>query len=63
MLTTPFAQRIRQDTPLLVDGAMGTMLHEQGSPISACFDELCLSDPQRVAQVHPGLPLRRRRSA
>ena len=52
MPTTPFAQRIRQGAPLLVDGAMGTMLHEQGSPISACFDELCLSDPQRVAQVH-----------
>ena len=52
MLTTPFAQRIRQGAPLLVDGAMGTMLHEQGSAISACFDELCLSDPLRVAQVH-----------
>ena len=31
MPTTPFAQRIRQGAPLLVDGAMGTMLHEQGS--------------------------------
>ena len=52
MPTTPFAQRIQQGAPLLVDGAMGTMLHEQGSAISACFDELCMSDPQRVAQVH-----------
>ncbi len=52
MHTLPFAQRILQDKPLLVDGAMGTMLHEQGSAISACFDELCLSDPERVAEVH-----------
>ena len=54
MPTLPFAQRIRQKTPLLVDGAMGTMLHEQGLPISSCFDELCLSAPERVARVHRG---------
>ena len=52
MAPLPFAQRIRQNPPLLVDGAMGTMLHEGGAPIHACFDELCLSDPERVARVH-----------
>lgn len=54
MSAIPFAQRIRQGAPLLVDGAMGTMLHGQGMPISACFDELCLVAPERVAQVHQG---------
>ncbi len=52
MAVLPFAQRIRQPKPLLVDGAMGTMLHEQGLPIGACFDALCLHEPERVARVH-----------
>ena len=52
MPALPFTQRIRQPAPLLVDGAMGTMLHEQGLPIGACFDALCLHEPERVARVH-----------
>jgi len=33
------------ERPIVVDGAMGTLLHERGVPIDACFDELNLTDP------------------
>lgn len=34
------------------DGAIGTMLLETGVPLEACFEELCLSEPERVRSVH-----------
>jgi methionine synthase I (cobalamin-dependent)/5,10-methylenetetrahydrofolate reductase len=34
------------------DGAMGTLLLDQGLPIEACLEEICVSDPQRVRQIH-----------
>jgi len=34
------------------DGAMGTMLLEDGVPLERCLEELCLSDPERVRKVH-----------
>ncbi|MFH1185823.1 MAG: bifunctional homocysteine S-methyltransferase/methylenetetrahydrofolate reductase [Chloroflexota bacterium] len=37
---------------LLADGAMGTMLHSRGVSFEKCFDELNLSNPQAVAEVH-----------
>ena len=38
--------------PLLFDGAMGTMLHSQGIGLDRCFDELNLTHPGRVTDVH-----------
>ncbi len=38
--------------PLLADGAMGTMLHARGIPFDRCFDELNLSNPAAVADIH-----------
>ncbi|MGH2524305.1 MAG: homocysteine S-methyltransferase family protein, partial [Anaerolineales bacterium] len=38
--------------PLLADGAMGTMLHTRGVPFERCFDELNLSQPAVVAEIH-----------
>ena len=38
--------------PIITDGAMGTMLHERGIPIDACFDELNLTQPAIVAEIH-----------
>lgn len=38
--------------PLLADGAMGTMLHARGTPANRCFDELNLSNPGLVRQIH-----------
>jgi homocysteine S-methyltransferase len=34
------------------DGAMGTLLHHQGAPPNACFDELALRRPELVASAH-----------
>src|ERR1044071_779851 len=37
---------------LVCDGAMGTMLYAKGIFISRCFDELNISSPQLVREVH-----------
>lgn len=39
-------------TPLLADGAMGTMLHAHGVSFDQCFDELNLTEPEVIAGVH-----------
>src|ERR1041384_2722640 len=41
-----------EDRVLVCDGAMGTMLYNKGVFISRCFDELNLSNPQLVRDVH-----------
>lgn len=47
----PFLNRL--DAGILVgDGAMGTMLYQQGVFLNACFDELCLSRPNQIVQIH-----------
>lgn len=38
--------------PILFDGAMGTMLHAKGVPFEACFDELNLTQPDIVLDIH-----------
>ncbi|MBL8061610.1 MAG: bifunctional homocysteine S-methyltransferase/methylenetetrahydrofolate reductase [Anaerolineales bacterium] len=37
---------------LLADGAMGTMLHARGIGFDKCFDELNLTNPASVADIH-----------
>ena len=37
---------------LLADGAMGTMLHSRGVGFDKCFDELNLTNPTAVADIH-----------
>ena len=37
---------------LLADGAMGTMLHARGIGFDKCFDELNLTNPVVVAEIH-----------
>ena len=34
------------------DGAMGTVLLDEGIPLERCLEELCLSEPERVLKVH-----------
>jgi len=41
-----------EDHVLVCDGAMGTMLYSKGVFISRCFDELNISNPQLVREVH-----------
>jgi homocysteine S-methyltransferase len=44
-------ERLSSET-LLADGAMGTMLHSRGISFDKCFDELNLTNPEAVADVH-----------
>jgi methionine synthase I (cobalamin-dependent)/5,10-methylenetetrahydrofolate reductase len=48
---TPFLDRLAAGT-LVFDGAMGTMLYARGVFLNRCFDELNLSNPDLVRQVH-----------
>jgi methionine synthase I (cobalamin-dependent)/5,10-methylenetetrahydrofolate reductase len=44
-------ERLSTET-LLADGAMGTMLHARGIGFDECFDELNLTNPSAVAEIH-----------
>ena len=39
-------------SPLVFDGAMGTMIYDRGIFINTCFDELSLSNPKLIGQIH-----------
>ncbi len=45
-------QIIHHPSPLLSDGAMGTLLHQKGVGFDVCFDELNLVDPALVGEIH-----------
>ena len=36
------------ETPLVFDGAMGTVIYERGVFINACFDELNLTNQKMI---------------
>ena len=42
----------RSKLPVLADGAMGTMLHSRGVHFDRCFDELNLTEPGQVGEIH-----------
>ena len=50
-MTNKFLELLSSQT-LLADGAMGTMLHTHGVGFDKCFDELNLSNPSAVAEIH-----------
>lgn len=47
-----FNEWLSSGKPILADGAMGTMLHAKGVSFETCFDELNLSRPELVAEIH-----------
>src|SRR2546428_10384982 len=47
----PFQSRLARG-PLLGDGAMGTQLPLHGIPFERCFDELNLTEPRIVEEIH-----------
>jgi homocysteine S-methyltransferase len=47
----PFLEKLEKRI-IVCDGAMGTMLYAKGIALSRCFDELNLSTPQVVKEVH-----------
>lgn len=51
MTENKFLQLLNEQT-ILADGAMGTMLHARGVGFEKCFDELNLTNPSAVAEIH-----------
>ncbi|HEU4767284.1 MAG TPA: bifunctional homocysteine S-methyltransferase/methylenetetrahydrofolate reductase [Pyrinomonadaceae bacterium] len=47
-----FRNVLDTDRILVVDGAMGTMLYAKGVYINRCYDELNLSNPDLVQEIH-----------
>jgi methionine synthase / methylenetetrahydrofolate reductase(NADPH) len=41
-----------QTRVLCGDGAMGTLLLDDGIPLETCFEELCVTQPKRIQAVH-----------
>jgi methionine synthase / methylenetetrahydrofolate reductase(NADPH) len=41
-----------QERVVCGDGAMGTLLLDQGLPMESCLEEVCVSDPERVQAIH-----------
>lgn len=50
-MTNKFLDLLSSQT-LLADGAMGTMLHARGVGFDKCFDELNITNPASVAEIH-----------
>src|SRR6202163_4517079 len=47
-----FRELLESDSIHVFDGAMGTMLYAKGVYINRCYDELNLSNPDLVREVH-----------
>ena len=50
-MATDLISRLKQST-VLCDGAMGTLLYSKGIFINRCYDELNLSQPDLIRQIH-----------
>lgn len=50
-MSESFIQLIKR-RPLMFDGAMGTTIYQKGVYINACYDELCLSRPALISEIH-----------
>jgi homocysteine S-methyltransferase len=48
----PFREVLETDQIHVVDGAMGTMLYAKGVYINRCYDELNLTNPDLVREIH-----------
>lgn len=47
----PFLQRLNENL-LVADGAMGTMIYNHGIPLSQCFDQLNVTQPDLIRGIH-----------
>src|ERR1700745_375673 len=50
-MAADFLKRLKQ-SPVLCDGAMGTLLYAKGVFINRCYDELNLSQPDLIRSIH-----------
>ncbi len=53
LVASPLSDKLAQGI-VLFDGAMGTMIYTKGIFINRCFDELNLSAPELISEVHRG---------
>ncbi len=51
MPRNPFPEALARGV-LVFDGAMGTEIYRHHVFTNRCFDELCLSDPKLIRQIH-----------
>ncbi|MEO5510334.1 MAG: bifunctional homocysteine S-methyltransferase/methylenetetrahydrofolate reductase [Longimicrobiales bacterium] len=51
-MSMTFEDLLNDDRPHLFDGAMGTVLYQQGVYINRCYDELVLKEPDLIRDVH-----------
>ena len=47
-----FIERLKENRVIIADGAMGTMLYSKGIPRGHCFDELNISSPDIIKEIH-----------
>ena len=52
MVMGDFWDTLNEERVIIADGAMGTMLYSSGIPKGRCFDELNLSEPDVVKEIH-----------
>lgn len=48
----PFLAMLSQGKAILFDGAMGTMIYDKGIYINQCFDNLNLTQPRLIEEIH-----------
>src|SRR5438445_11973093 len=51
LLSNDLLTRLKQG-PVLCDGAMGTLLYAEGVFINKCYDELNLTQPDLIRNIH-----------
>ena len=38
--------------PMIIDGAMGTVIYERGVFINSCYEHLSITDPELILNIH-----------
>ena len=52
MSASPFLDRLSEKRPLMLDGAMGTMLQAAGLPLGVSPEEFCMQRPDILQDIH-----------
>jgi methionine synthase / methylenetetrahydrofolate reductase(NADPH) len=47
-----FRDRLKDPHPILFDGAIGTLLYQQGVFVNKAFEEVCLTNPKQIQAIH-----------
>lgn len=51
-MATRMMEDILKQRPVILDGAMGTTIEARGRPVASCNEELCLSRPEFILDIH-----------